>query len=132
VEVGVDAEALVGLVARQGVLGEVAHKRFLVEDCAEAAEEGPHAQLGNALTVFEGVAQVEDLAVVALVSVVTKVTAGTVETEVDVANDSGGIGWQFVEVGAGVPADAGDGHGGGHEHGGGEDEALHVDGLEEM
>jgi len=88
-----------GVLAGQRVFGVVAGQRGLVKDCAETANEGPHAQLGNAFAVLEGVAQVEDLAVVVCVRIVTKSSLATIEAIADaLVEDSGGIGWQLVEV----------------------------------
>jgi len=126
VEVGVDSVALVSIFARKRVLGEVADQRILIKNSSEATEEGPHAKLGHTLAIFEGVAQVEDLAVVALVSVVAEVTALAVETEVDIAHNGGGVGGKLEEVRAGVPAYAGHGHGARYQHGCSEDDALHT------
>jgi len=72
VEVVVDVVVAVGLLARQGALGVVAHELGLVEDGADTAEEGPHAQLRDSFAVFIGHAQVEDLTAVVLVSVVAE------------------------------------------------------------
>jgi len=102
VEVAVDGESGISFFAGKRVLGEVAHQGFLIEHGSKTAEEGPHAKLGNSLGILEGVAQMEDLAVVALVRVVSEVTGSTVEAEVDVADDDGSVGRQLVEVGAGV------------------------------
>jgi len=114
VEVGVDAVTLVSIYAGEGVLGVVAGQRFLIEYGSKTTEEGPHAELGHTLTVFEGVANVEDLAIVALVSVVSKVTVCAIETELDIGANGGCVGNQLEVVWAGVPADAGDGHGTGN------------------
>ena len=50
------------LLAREGVVGEVADESLLVEDGPVAAEEAPLGGAGhNALVVLDGQADVEDL-----------------------------------------------------------------------
>jgi len=83
-EVIVDVVEPLRVGARKRIFRVVAHKLGLIENAANSADEGPHVHLRNALLSFVRQAHVEDLAVVAGVSVVTELTTSTIESIIDV------------------------------------------------
>ncbi|GBM30778.1 hypothetical protein AVEN_30595-1 [Araneus ventricosus] len=92
-DVVVDVVEVPGVLAGHGVLGEGAGERELVEDGLVAAEEAVVHGLLIAVGVGDGVAHVEDLAVVVDVSVVAVSETVAVEVGVDGSDD------QFHSVG---------------------------------
>lgn len=83
----VDVVEISGVLAWHGIFGEGAGQSQLVEDGLVAAEERVVQSFLVAVGVGDGVADVEDLAVVVDVSVVSVSEAVTIEIGVDWSND---------------------------------------------
>jgi len=99
----VDVVVLRGVLAGHGVVGVVAHQRLLVEDGVEPTDEGPHAGADEALGVHEGVADVEDAALVGQVRVEPVLQPVATEPGHDGSPvDRCGVGGKLVAVRGGV------------------------------
>lgn len=93
-DVVVDVVEVSCVLAWNGVFREGAGECQLVEDCLVAAEEAVVKGLLVSVSVCDGVAHVEDLAVVVYVGVVTVTEAFAVEVGVDGSNDELNAIWE--------------------------------------
>jgi len=120
-EVVVDVVEGLSLITRQRALRVVADESGLIKEGADAAEEGPHAELRDSFAVLERLAHVEDLAVVGRIRVVAELAAAAVKSVLNAPQDDGRVGRQFEVLGGGVCQ-------GGSHQAGGDDEELHCEG----
>jgi len=92
-----------GVLAWDGIAGVVAHKALLVEDGAEATDEGEHPGPKESFSIQVGIAHVEDATPVVDVGIESILQAVTAEARNDGTKVGyRSVGWQFVVVRGGV------------------------------
>jgi len=99
----------------------------LVEDCTESTDEGPHAGDDELFSVLLWVADVEDPAAIAYISIVTICKTITAEASDNGSSiDNCGVGWQVEVIGGGLHSSA-EPYGHSTEHRQGTDDFRHHD-----